>query len=86
MSWMLGLFQRLPATFIQNDSVMNWLLEEDVEKGLTPELVRTRSFPAQATFGYKSSESWYKRKDNVLIVPSRIVDNFALCYVGSKRL
>jgi hypothetical protein len=83
---MSGLFHRLPASFLQNDLVMSWLLEEEVLKGLTPELIRERGFPVQATFAYKSVEKWRKRKDFVLIIPSHSAGNFALCYVISTLL
>ncbi|EME29193.1 hypothetical protein Gasu2_55680 [Galdieria sulphuraria] len=77
---MRGFSYRLPAAFLENDVVMAWLLEEDVEKGLSAEVVRQRMTPVQATFAYKSIESWHQRKDIVLIIPSQTVGNFALCY------
>ncbi|GJQ15719.1 hypothetical protein GpartN1_g7510.t1 [Galdieria partita] len=77
---MLGLCHRLPSAFLENDHVMNWLLEEDVMKGLTAEVVRQRGTPVQATFAYKADDSWCKRRDLVLIIPSQTVGHFALCY------
>eukprot|EP00871_Galdieria_phlegrea_P003188 jgi/Galph1/3870/GphlegSOOS_G2534.1 len=74
------MIDRIPAKFLLNDHLMNWLLEEPVERGLTAELIFRRGLAVRSSYGYLD-EAGRLSDDVTVIVPCEIAGSCIFCYV-----